>query len=257
MQCCSKNIFGWLKVCVLCLLWLSQTSGERKAIKFYRLGIKTLKPNYFLGILFYFIEKRKQVPWVEAMKSKDGGWGRGRGEDGTGNFIFHLWIWPRSIHLFFSLNIWKEAYRFFFTCSLMCRCTFSDPSQSRSKWDPSFVGAVLSQGRAGLAGFESCPCRSSEGARDLFYIKAKIEGLAWKCSSDFWPAVSLSCTVGTLQLPKWQYWFPPWRILYLPRFFFFFPYVLHIEGEKVQRRLLQVFLRSITKQGECTLIQSI
>lgn len=89
-------------------------------------------------------------------------------------------------YTFFFIKYLKGSVSFFFfTCSLMCRCTFSDPSQSRSKWDPSFVGAVLSQGRAGLAGFESCPCRSSEGARDLFYIKAKIEGLAWKCSSDF------------------------------------------------------------------------
>lgn len=79
-------------------------------------------------------------------------------------------------------------------------------------------GVKSGQGRT--CWFESCPCRSSEGARDLFYIKAKIvEGLAWKCSSDFWPAVTLSCTVGTLQLPKWQYWFPPWKTLYLPCFF--------------------------------------
>lgn len=47
--------------------------------------------------------------------------------------------------------------------------------------------------------FESCPCRSSEGARDLFNIKAKIVGgrALWKC--DPCPsAVTLSCTVGTL-----------------------------------------------------------
>lgn len=54
-------------------------------------------------------------------------------------------------------------------------------SQSRSKWDASFVGAVSVMAGQDLP-VESCPCRSSEGARDLFCKKAEIaEGLAGKC----------------------------------------------------------------------------
>lgn len=68
--------------------------------------------------------------------------------------------------------------------------------------DPSGIHNLFGwceSGQGKTCWFESCPCRSSEGARDLFNIKAKIvEGQAiWKC--DPCPsAVTLSCTVGTL-----------------------------------------------------------
>ena len=60
----------------------------------------------------------------------------------------------------------------------------------------------LKSGQGKTRWFESCPCRSSGGARDLFYIKAKIEeGLAWQsdpCLSDF---DLLSFTVGNFVIP--------------------------------------------------------
>lgn len=129
----------------------------------------------------------------------------------------------------------------------MCQCTYSAPPASQ---DPSGIHHLLGRCQSGPGQdlqVESCPCRSSEGARDLFYKKAEIaEGLAGKW---FWPAVTLSRTVGALQLPKWQYSFPPWKTLYSPHVV---PYVLHIEGEKYSVDSCKS--SSVHhKRGECTL----
>lgn len=139
-----------------------------------------------------------------------------------------------------------ERKRIIFTCSFMCRCTYSATPGSQ---DPSGIHNLLGRWKSGqgkTCWFESCPCRSSEGARDLFYIKTKIvEGLTWKCCpcpSDFdllshchaqlGLGSSLNNNIDSL----------------LDKTFIYhvFPYVLPVEGEKVQCQLLQVFLWSIT-----------
>ena len=99
---------------------------------------------------------------------------------------------PVQVQYTFTLNV--------FTCSFVCLYTYSaHPSQ-----DPSGIHNLLGwfkSGQGKTRWFKSCPCRSREGAGDLFYMKAKmVEGLEWKC--DPCPSglvlLTLSCTTGTL-----------------------------------------------------------
>ena len=81
---------------------------------------------------------------------------------------------------------WKDVYHFYMQFYVSVHM-LSHPSEGPSGVHNQLGWSVSGQGKT--CWFKSCPCRSSEGARDLFYIKAKIvEGLAWKsdhCPSDF------------------------------------------------------------------------
>lgn len=165
----------------------------------------------------------------------------------TGDLTFHQCIWPSSKH-FLSFDVWKEAYNFYVQFYVSVHI-ISCPSQ-----DPSGIHNLLGwykTGQGKTRWFESYPCRSSEGAIDLLYTKAKIVGgLAGKfdsypsdfdllslCHAQLWLCNSLNDNNDShLIFTK------PWKIFYL---LYNLLIVLHREGEKVQCPLLQVFLWSI------------
>lgn len=139
-----------------------------------------------------------------------------------------------------------ERKRIVYTCSFMFRCTYSATPATR---DPSRIHNLLGRckwGQGKTCWFESCPCRSSEGARDLFYIKAKIvEGPAWKCDprpSDFDLLSPCRAQLGLYNPQNDNID----SLLEKPCIYHVFHMFCIQREEKVQCRLLQVFLRSIT-----------
>lgn len=146
---------------------------------------------------------------------------------------------------------------------LMRQCTYSATPVKVQSGIHNWLGWSKS-GQGKTRWFESCPCRSSEGARDLFYIKAKIvEGLAWKSDprpSDFDLLSPCHSQSGLLSFPKWLYRFPPDFCQALKKKRSYLPYdliVLHIEGGKSTMSTLASLPSVHHKRGECTLIQSI
>lgn len=139
----------------------------------------------------------------------------------------------------------------------MFQCTYSATPATR---DLSGIHNLLGRCKSGqgkTCWFESCPCRSSEGARDLFYIKAKIvEGPAWKCD----PRPSGFDLLSPCRAQSGLY--NPQNdnidsLLEKTCIYHVFPYVLHTEGGKSTVSTLASLPSVHHKRGECTLIQSI
>lgn len=120
-------------------------------------------PNYFFKIQFYSNEKGKQVLWVEAMK-KHGRNIKTAQEISLQTCEFdQVWTLEEKC-IFFNMQFYLSVH------------ILSHPSQ-----DPSGIQNLpgwCKSGQGRTCWFESCHCRSSGGARELFYMKAKtIEGL--------------------------------------------------------------------------------
>lgn len=119
----------------------------------------------------------------------------------------------------------------------MRQCTYSATPVKVQSGIHNWLGWSKS-GQGKTRWFESCPCRSSEGARDLFYIKAKIvEGLAWKSDprpSDFDLLSPCHSQSGLLSFPKWLYRFPPdfCQALKKKIIFTIWPYCFTYRGRK-------------------------
>lgn len=142
----------------------------------------------------------------------------------TGDFTPHLWIWSRWIH-YFSLNVWKEANHFYMQFYVSEHIT--QPPQSSGIHN--LLGWCKS-GQGETCWFESCPCRSSEGARYLFYIQAKmvevtsmevLAPLLSRCPAHLGLYISLSIDSLLISVEPWK------KNLVFTVFF----YVLHLEGE--------------------------
>lgn len=61
-----------------------------------------------------------------------------------------------------------ERKRIIFTCSSMCRCTYS-ATPVKVQVQSIICRGWCKSGQGETCWFELYPCRSSEGARDLFY----------------------------------------------------------------------------------------
>lgn len=137
------------------------------------------------------------------------------------------------------------------TCSYWVCAHFQPPKASQDPSGTPYWFWRCESGQGEARWFESCPWRSSGGARDLLWAKA--ETVKRPVLSDF---DSLSACHTPLGLCSASNDSRLYSLPARPCDNHSVPDALHIEGGKVLRWLLQVFLWSATNGGgECTFMQ--